>query len=158
MKTTADLSDDHPDAQVAEPLFQDYGGLHCFSGPVVTVKVFEDNTMVKTILEEPGDGRVLVIDGGGSMRCALVGGTLAQLGTTNSWQGILVNGCIRDCLEIRQLAIGVRALGVNPRRSQKGLHSGRRNHTVRFAGVEFKSGQWLYADFDGILVADSPVH
>src|ERR1700730_15794162 len=93
---TADLSDAHPEAQVAESLFGDFGGVKHFAGPLVTLKVFEDNAMVRAILAEPGEGRVLVVDGGASMRCALVGGNLARLGVVNGWQGLIVNGCIRD--------------------------------------------------------------
>jgi len=97
-------------------------------------KFFEDNSLVRTLLEEPGAGRVLVVDGGGSMRCALVGGNLAQLGVTNGWQGLVVFGCIRDCDEIRELPIGLKALGAHPRKSEKGLHTGHRDRPVSFAG------------------------
>jgi regulator of ribonuclease activity A len=154
---TADLSDAHPEAQIAEPLFLDFGALKSFHGPLVTVKVFEDNTLVRTLLEEPGAGRVLVIDGGGSRRCALVGGNLAQLGAANGWQGLVVFGCIRDSDEIRGLPIGVKALGTHPRKSDKGLHTGHRDRVVTFAGVTFRSGQWVYADSDGILVSAGPL-
>jgi regulator of ribonuclease activity A len=154
--TTADLSDSDPEAQIAEPLFHDFGAVSSFEGPVVTVKVFEDNALVKRLLEEPGAGRVLVIDGGGSMRCALVGGNLAQLGVSNGWNGLLVFGCIRDSEEIRSMPIGVKALGTHPRRSEKGLHTGHRDRAVTFAGVTFRPGQWLCADADGIFVAEVP--
>jgi regulator of ribonuclease activity A len=153
--TTADLSDSNPLAQIAEPLFRDFGALSSFEGPVVTVKVFEDNALVRRLLEEPGAGRVLVIDGGGSMRCALVGGNLAQLGVSNGWNGLLVFGCIRDSEEIRGMPIGVKALGTHPRRSEKGLHTGHRDRAVTFAGVTFRPGQWLCADADGIFVAEA---
>ncbi len=151
---TADLSDAHPAAQVAEPLFADFGGVACFHGRVATLKVFEDNTLVRSLLEESGEGRVLVIDGGGSMRCALVGGNLAKLGAEHGWGGVIVNGCIRDRQEVAQLPIGVKALGSHPRRSEKGLHTGHRGRTVTFAGVTFREGQWLYADLDGVLVSE----
>lgn len=155
---TADLSDAYPLAQVAEPLFGDFGGPKMFHGRVVTVKVFEDNAMVRPLLEEPGEGRVLVIDGGGSMRCALVGGSLAQLAVANGWHGIVVNGCIRDSEEIRAMALGLKALGVHPRKPEKGLHTGRRNCTVMFAGVTFKNDQWIYADSDGMVISEIAVH
>ena len=113
--TTADLSDANPQVQIAEPMFRDFGRLRTFHGPVVTVKVFEDNALVRALLEEPGAGRVLVIDGGGSMRCALVGGNLAELGVKNGWQGLIVFGCIRDSGEIREMPIGVKALATHPR-------------------------------------------
>jgi regulator of ribonuclease activity A len=156
--TTADLSDTHPLAQVAESLFHDFGCVKMFDGPVVTVKVFEDNAIVRTLLEEPGDGRVLVIDGGGSMRCALVGGNLAQLGVANGWHGLVVNGCIRDSAEIREMPIGVKALGTHPRKSEKGLHTGHRNRPVLFAGVTFRNNQWLYADSDGMVISEVSLH
>jgi regulator of ribonuclease activity A len=152
---TADLSDAHPDAQVAEPLFADFGGIERFHGPVVTLKVFEDNALVRTALEERGAGRILVIDGGGSLRCALVGGNLAKLGVDNGWHGVVVNGCIRDAEEIGELPIGVKALATHPRRSEKGLHTGQRGRPVTFAGVTFHDGHWLYADIDGLLVAQT---
>lgn len=154
---TADLSDAYPEAQVAEPLLADFGGVERFHGPVVTLKVFEDNALVRTLLQEPGNGRVLVIDGGGSMRCALVGGNLAKLGVDNGWQGLIVNGCIRDSDEIGGLPIGVKALGTHPRKSEKGLHAGQRDRAVVFAGVTFRNGQWLYADADGVLVSEVPL-
>lgn len=155
---TTDLSDAHPDLQICEPIFADYGGLLNFHGPIVTLKVFEDNKMVRSTLETPGEGRVLVIDGGGSMRCALVGGNLGALGVKNGWAGIVVNGCIRDCEEIAAQAIGVKALGTHPRKSEKGLHSGHLDRSFSFAGVQFRPGAWLYADADGIVVADRSIH
>jgi regulator of ribonuclease activity A len=154
---TADLSDAHPGIQVADPVFSDFGGVIAFHGSVTTLKVFEDNVMVRTLLEEPGNGRVLVIDGGGSRRCALVGANLAQLGVTNGWRGIVVNGCIRDSEEIRAIPIGIKALGVHPRRSEKGLHHGHRDRAVTFAGATFKFGQWLYADADGLVISEFAV-
>jgi regulator of ribonuclease activity A len=156
--TTADLSDAHPQSQVADPLFRDFGGINKFHGLVLTLKVFEDNALVRTVLEEPGAGRVLVIDGGGSMRCALVGGNLAQLGAEHGWSGLVVFGCIRDSEEIRGIPIGLKALGTHPRKSEKGLHTGHRDRPVTFAGVTFKTSQWLYADADGILISDVPLH
>jgi regulator of ribonuclease activity A len=155
---TTDLSDAHPEAQVAEPIFGDFGGRLAFHGPIRTVKVFEDNAMVRALLEEKGEGCVLVVDGGGSTRCALVGGNLGQLGVDNGWAGIVVYGYIRDSEEIAQQEIGVKALGTHPRKSEKGLHNGKREMTLHFAGVSFKPGAWLYADADGIVVADEPIH
>ncbi|HSW15486.1 MAG TPA: ribonuclease E activity regulator RraA [Solimonas sp.] len=155
---TTDLSDAHPEAQVVDPVFADFGGVLEFHGPIVTLKVFEDNALVRTALEEKGEGRVLVVDGGGSMRCALVGGNLGALGVKNGWAGIVVNGCIRDSGEIEEQEIGVKALGTHPRKSEKGLHSAHRDKVVVFAGVTFKPGAWLYADGDGIVVSDKPIH
>ena len=155
---TTDLSDAHPEAQVAEPIFGDFGGRIAFHGPIRTVKVFEDNAMVRALLEERGEGHVLVVDGGGSTRCALVGGNLGQLGVDNGWAGIVVYGYIRDSEEIADQDIGVKALGTHPRKSEKGLHNGKREKVVSFAGVTFTPGAWLYADADGIVVSDQPIH
>jgi regulator of ribonuclease activity A len=155
---TADLSDAHPEAQVAEGALRDFGGVIAFHGPAVTLKVFEDNALVRELLEEAGGGRVLVVDGGGSLRCALFGGNLAALAVRNGWAGLIINGCVRDSAEIGGLAVGVKALGTSPRRSEKGLHGGQRHRPVRFAGVTFEPGSWVYADRDGVLVAKSRLH
>ncbi len=155
---TTDLSDAHPEAQVCAPLFKDYGGRKAFHGAIKTLKVFEDNALVRATLETPGEGRVLVVDGGGSDRCALVGGNLGQLAVKNNWAGIVLFGYIRDSQEISAQQVGVKALGTHPRKSEKGLHSGQADKAVTFAGVTFKTGAWLYADADGIVVADEPIH
>lgn len=155
---TTDLADAHPDAQVCDPVFRDFGGKTAFHGPIATLKVFEDNALVRTALEEKGEGRVLVVDGGGSMRCALVGGNLGQLAVENGWAGIVVYGCIRDSAEIAAQPVGVKALAVHPRKSEKGLHSARRDRPVSFAGVTFRPGAWLYADADGIVVFDNKIN
>lgn len=155
---TTDLSDKHPEAQVADPIFGDFGGKDKFHGPIKTIKVFEDNALVRSTLETPGEGRVLVVDGGGSMRCALVGGNLGNLAVKNNWSGIVVYGYIRDSEEIGLQAVGVKALGTHPRKSEKGLHSAQQDKVVTFAGVTFRPGAWLYADMDGIVVADSAIH
>jgi regulator of ribonuclease activity A len=152
--TTADLCDAFPGlVQVAQPLFREYGGVEKFAGPIETLKVREDNTLVREILETPGRGRVLVVDGGGSQRCALVGGRLAGLAQSNGWSGVIVNGCIRDSVEIRQLRVGIRALNAVPTRSEKN-GSGERGGTLTFAGVTFAPGRFIYADSDGVLVAE----
>jgi regulator of ribonuclease activity A len=149
---TTDVSDAHPEAQVCEPVFQIFGGRVSFSGPITTLKVFEDNTLVKQAVESPGEGRVLVVDGGGSTRCGLVGGNLAVSAASNGWAGIVVYGCIRDADELAEQPLGVRALAAMPRKSQRGLHSGQAGIPVIFAGVVFREGEWLCADRDGILV------
>src|SRR3546814_6321803 len=113
---TTDLSDAHPDAQVADPVFGDFGGNTVFHGPVVTLKVFEDNALVRALHEAPGKGQVLVVDGGGSARCAVVGGNLGQLGVDHGWAGIVVNGFIRDNDELAAQQIGITALGPPPRK------------------------------------------
>ena len=153
--STADLHDEHEGkVRVANILMQSYGQKTRFSGPISTVKCFEDNSLVRTALEEPGNGRVLVVDGGGSIRCALVGDKLAELGMENGWEGLIVHGCIRDSAVISTLGIGIKALGANPRRSvKKGV--GERDIPLNFADANFTPGDYLYADEDGILL--SPV-
>ncbi len=149
---TADLCDADPSLQVCDPLFQDFGGAPRFAGPITTLKVFEDNARVRQALESAGEGRVLVIDGGGSRRCALVGGNLGRLAADNGWAGLLVYGCVRDVAELREAAVGIRALAAHPRRSIKGLHAGAADIRVVFGGVTFEPGRWLYADADGVVV------
>ncbi|MEJ2575444.1 MAG: ribonuclease E activity regulator RraA [Gammaproteobacteria bacterium] len=149
---TTDLCDQLGDAaRVAAPLFRDFGGAIGFAGPISTVKCHEDNSLVRAALQEPGAGRVLVVDGGGSLRCALLGDMLAQFGVDNGWAGILVYGCIRDAGAIARMPIGVKALAAHPRKSVKrGI--GERDVAVRFADVTFLPGDMLYADVDGVLV------
>ena len=149
---TTDLCDAHPEVQVCDPVFRTYGGRSSFSGPITTVKVFEDNTLIKQAVESPGEGRVLVVDGGGSPRCGLVGGNLAVSAAQNGWAGIVVHGYIRDADELAEQPVGVRALGTFPRKSERGLHSGQVGRTVVFAGVVFREGEWLCADSDGVVV------
>jgi len=155
---TADLCDAHPEVQVAESVFHDFGGVRSFHGIAVTAKVFEDNSLVRALLEEPGADRVLVIDGGASMRCALVGGNLGQLAIRQGWRGLIVNGCVRDSDELRGLSLGIKALAAHPRKSERGLHTGHRDRPVHFAGVTIKAGQWVYADSDGFIVSDILLH
>jgi regulator of ribonuclease activity A len=150
---TADLCDEHgADVQVAEPVFRDFGGRSRFSGPIATCKVFEDNQLVRATLEGPGNGRVLVVDGGASLRCALLGDQLAHLGVKNGWNGVVVWGCIRDAAPIASMDIGVKALATHPRRSVK-KGDGSTGIPVTFAGVTFEPGAYLYADEDGVVVA-----
>jgi regulator of ribonuclease activity A len=151
---TPDLCDEFgAEVRVAEPMFRDFGGVERFAGPIATLRVFEDNALVRQALEMPGGGRVLVVDGGGSLRTALVGGNLAALAHRNGWSGLVVYGCIRDAAEIASTPVGVKALQAVPRRSAK-AGAGERSVPVAFAGVTFAPGAWLYADRDGIVVAD----
>lgn len=157
---TTDLCDDHPELldsgalAVLPPVFQQYGLHTCFSGPAATLQVFEDNALVRTALEQVGNGRVLVIDGGGSMRRALVGGQLGLLAQNNGWAGIVVYGCIRDTVEINACETGVRALGAHPQKSAK-KGAGDVDGKVAIAGVAVQPGDWIYADADGVLVSRS---
>jgi regulator of ribonuclease activity A len=150
---TTDLSDAHSDVQIAEPLFRDFGGERAFFGPIATLKLFEDNALVREALESPGEGRVLVVDGAGSLRCALVGGNLAALAEKNGWSGIVVFGAVRDTRELATAKVGVKALAPHPKKSIK-KGAGERDVPVTFAGVTFRPGAWLYADEDGILVSE----
>lgn len=148
---TADLCDAH-EVQVLEPVFRDYGGAARFSGPVATVRVFEDNVLVSDMLQEAGAGRVLVVDGGGSLHCALLGDRLAQLACDNGWSGVVVYGCVRDSVDLAAIPIGIRALATHPRKSHK-RGEGERDSILRLAGVAVTPGQYLYADEDGIVIA-----
>lgn len=150
---TADLCDQYSDElEVCEPLFGDFGGELRFGGSIATIKCFEDNSLVRELTGERGDGRVLVIDAGGSMRRAVVGDMLAKKAVDNGWSGIVVYGCIRDSAALATLPIGVKALGVHPLKTDK-RGEGQRDIVVRFGGVTFHPGDWLYADEDGIIVA-----
>ena len=154
---TCDLLDDNEgkdglDLQIVAPMFKSYGGHPRFSGRIATLKVFEDNSLVREMLASPGEGRVLVVDGGGSLRCALVGDQLGALGVKNGWTGIIVWGCIRDSVAINGQAIGVRALETTPRNSIK-KGAGDKDVEVYFGGVSFRPGEWLYADEDGVIVS-----
>jgi regulator of ribonuclease activity A len=150
--TTTDLCDAYPGIQVCAPVLQVFGSRTAFSGPIATLKVFEDNSLVREAVGTSGEGRVLVVDGGGSLRCSLLGGNLAVAAATNGWAGVVVNGCVRDVDELAAQPIGVRALAVFPRKSERGLHSGQSGLPVIFAGVTFREGEWLCADRDGVVV------
>lgn len=142
--------------RVVAPMFQRYGGRSSFCGEVVTLKIFEDNSLVREAFGENGKGKVLVIDGGGSLRCALVGDQLAILAQKNGWEGVVVYGCIRDSADINGIDIGLRALNTHPQKSiKKGV--GDRNIAVTFGGVTFNPSEWLYADEDGVLVSARPL-
>jgi regulator of ribonuclease activity A len=154
--STCDLCDAHernPALRVLPPVFRAFGGAAAFHGPVATLQCFEDNALVRATLEQPGEGRVLVIDGGGSLRCALVGGTLAAIGAKNGWAGIVIDGCARDEAEMAALPIGVRALALHPLHGAK-RGEGRRDVSVRLQGVPVQPGDWIAADAEGIIVLD----
>ncbi len=152
--TTADLCDEFESlVKIAEPLFQDYGQLKSFYGEFATLKVFEDNVLVRKTLETEGRKRVLVVDGGASKRVALVGDQLSQIAYENGWAGIVVNGCIRDSAEIAKIQIGLKALNTVPKRSTK-KGQGEVNVPVEFGGLVFNPKSYLYADQDGIIVAE----
>jgi len=141
---------------VVEPMFRAYGGRARFAGQVVTLKVYEDNTRVREVLAEPGKGKILVVDGGGSKRCALLGDQIAELAVKNGWEGVVIYGCIRDSVAINALDIGVRALDTNPKKTVK-RNEGQRDLVLAFGAVEFVPGHWLYVDEDGLLLSATPL-
>ena len=156
--STCDLCDAHEgDAsgafRVLSPVFRDFGAQRPFGGPVHTVRALEDNSRVREAVNTPGQGRVLVVDGGGSLRRALVGGNLAVAAARNGWAGIVVDGCVRDLAELRAAGLPVRALALVPLRTEK-RGEGQAGEAVQLQGVGVRPGDWLYADADGMVVAD----
>ena len=150
---TADLSDDHRDILlVPEDMFISFGEKARFRGEIVTVKVFEDNVLVKDQLSTDGAGKVLVVDGGGSRRVALLGDNVAALAQKNNWDGVVIYGCIRDAADIDQMDVAIKAIGTHPFKSIK-KGEGDVNIPVTFGGITFQPGSWLYSDEDGIVVA-----
>lgn len=151
--STPDLCDAYPEhVRVLEPMFSNFGGRDTFGGQIVTVKCFEDNSRVKEQVELPGQGKVLVVDGGGSLRCALFGDMLAEKAAHNGWQGLVIYGCVRDVDALAQTDLGVQALASHPLRTEKrGL--GDLNVVLNFAGVTFRPGEFIYADNNGVIVS-----
>jgi len=151
-RPTADLVDEiDPDVRSCDLQFGQYGGRSQFAGPIATVRCFQDNALLKSVLSEPGDGGVLVIDGDGSLHSALVGDLIAGLGVENGWAGLIINGAVRDVATLRKLELGIKALGTNPRKSTK-TGDGQRDVAVEFGGVVFVPGEIAYSDDDGIVV------
>ncbi|AFL75831.1 ribonuclease E activity regulator RraA [Thiocystis violascens] len=154
---TSDLYDRHGDTlRVCEPIFRDFGGRSRSAGAIVTVKCFEDNSLVKSTLAEPGEGRVLVVDAGGSLRCAMLGDLIAASAVEQGWAGVILFGCVRDSRELAGMPLGIKALAAIPRKSQR-RGEGQRDLPVTFAGARFAPGDWIYCDEDGIVVADQPL-
>lgn len=150
---TPDICDAYPEVQVLDSLFINYGGNEAFCGPIRTIKCFEDNSLVKEAVSESGEGAVLVVDAGGSHRCAMLGDMLAEQAVSNGWSGVIIYGCVRDVDVLAESELGIQALGAHPRRSEK-RGEGQRDITVMFAGATMRPGQWLYADNNGIVIAD----
>ena len=162
---TCDLCDAHKtdlsgNFRVLPPVLRDFGALRKFAGPVVTVKCFEDNTLVKAAVDSVGfedtaQGRVakvLVVDGGASLRRALLGGSLGAAAARNGWAGVLIDGCVRDVAELGVLPVGIRALASNPMPTEK-RNEGQKDVPVQIQGVWVRPGDWLYADEDGVVVS-----
>ncbi|WP_339921107.1 ribonuclease E activity regulator RraA [uncultured Flavobacterium sp.] len=155
MFTTADLWDEYDTLlSCVDPIFNHFGNKKNFSGKITTIKLFEGNSLVRKQLELDGKGKVLLIDGGASLRCALIGDQLAELAIQNNWQGIIVNGCIRDSEVINAMNIGIKALNTSPVKSVK-RNLGEINIPVKFGGITFIPGDYIYADGDGILVSNN---
>lgn len=151
-RPTADLVDAIGDqVRSCDLQFRQFGARTQFAGPISTVRCFEDNALLKSMLSEPGDGRVLVVDGGGSLHSALVGDVIAELARASGWSGLIICGAVRDAATLRTLDIGIKALGTNPRKSAK-TGVGERNCVVSFGGVDFGPGELVFSDDDGIVV------
>ncbi len=151
-RPTADLVDDiGPDVRSCDLQLRQFGGRPAFAGRISTVRCFQDNALLKSVLSEPGDGGILVVDGAGSLHAALVGDVIAELGRSNGWSGLIINGAVRDASTLRTLDIGIKALGTNPRKSTKS-GAGERDVPVTFGGVTFVPGEIGHSDDDGIVV------
>lgn len=158
---TCDLCDAHKSDssgqfRVLPPVFKDFGAHRKFSGSVVTLKCFEDNSLLKAAVDSPGDGRVLVVDGGASLRRALLGGMLGAAAAKNGWAGVVIDGCVRDVAELARCSTGIRALAAMPLPTEK-RQQGQRDIAVQIQGVWLRPGDWLYADEDGIVVMSAPL-
>lgn len=155
---TPDLIDsDEQSVESCALQFRQFGGRTSFCGRIRTVKVHEDNALVRQVLSIPGDGQVLVVDGGGSLRTALIGDKLGQRALQNGWAGLILCGAVRDVAGLRHLDLGIKALGTNPRRSAKS-GAGSMDGSVSFGGATFVPGHWVYSDDDGIVTAPRPLH
>ena len=150
--STPDLSDDTPEARALDLQLCNYGEIQQFGGPAVTIKCHEDNSLVKQCVEEPGLGRVIMVDGGGSMRRALLGDLLAEKAAANGWSGLVINGVIRDVDQMGYISLGVQALGSCPLKTVK-LGVGQRDIHIHVGGVDIAPGDYIYADNNGVLVS-----
>jgi len=155
---TPELCDKYPDlVRVVEPIFKNYGGKSSFGGQIVTIKCHEDNSVVKETAGTAGNGKIIVVDGGGSLRRALLGDLIAENAVQNGWEGFIIYGCIRDVDTISTMNLGVKALNINPLKTEKnGI--GDLNIPVSFGGVTFKPGEYVYADSNGIIVSSKPLN
>lgn len=150
---TPDLCDAYPTlVKAVEPIFTNFGGISSFGGEIVTIKCFEDNSKVKQMVDQPGTGKVMVVDAGGSFRCAMLGDMLAEKAVKNGWEGIIMYGCVRDVDVLAELDLGVQALGSHPMKSEK-KDIGELGVELTFGGVTFRQGEFVYADNNGIIVS-----
>lgn len=154
---TPDLCDANPDLGVLEPMLSSYGGRAAFGGQIVTVKCFEDNSLVKERLGKPGHGKVLVVDGGGSLRRALLGDLIAASAAKNGWEGVVIYGCVRDVCQLAETDLGIQALAAMPLKTErKGI--GELDVPVTFGGITFRPGEYVYADDNGVVVSPRALH
>ena len=150
-----DLCDQYGDSlRVLSPMLKNFGGNNCFHGKISTIKCHEDNSFVADAVKEEGDGFVLVVDGGGSLRCALLGDNLAAIAASNSWAGIIVFGCVRDVAALKDISLGIQAIAPHPVKSVK-RQVGLRDVEVSFGGVSFIPGHYVYADDNGVIVSEA---
>ncbi|WOJ94931.1 ribonuclease E activity regulator RraA [Congregibacter variabilis] len=154
--STPDLADSAPDARAVLHPWQDYGAVTCFSGVAVTVKCFEDNSLVKELVQQPGNGRVIVVDGGCSLRRALLGDQLAAKAVENGWSGLVIAGAVRDVEILETLELGIKALGSCPQKTDK-RGEGQLNVSIEVGGTTVCSGDYIYADRNGVLVSAEPL-
>ena len=158
MRATTDLFDDFEDSvQTCSTQFRDFGGRRSFFGPIRTVRCYRDNQLFRALLDEPGNGAVVVVDGGGALESALMGDIIAAKGAANGWAGCIINGAIRDSVELASIDFGAKALGTNPAKSSK-TGAGELDVAVEFGGVRFEPGGWVYCDADGVLLAPRPLN
>ena len=153
---TADLCDENDDIQIADPIFKSYGEREKFYGKIRTVSVQDDNSFVKKLVNEKVNGDVMVIDGKGSFKCALLGDNLARSACQNGWAGFIINGCIRDSAIINKIDIGIKAINTMPNKSEK-KDIGKYGDNLKFANVVFEEGDYVYSDSDGIVVSKKPL-
>ena len=153
---TADLCDENEDIQIAHPIFKSYGEREKFYGKIRTVSVLDDNSYVKKLVNEKVNGEVMVIDGKGSIKCALLGDNLARSACQNGWAGFIINGCIRDSAIINKIDIGIKAINTMPIKSEK-KDAGKYGGSLKFANVVFEEGDYVYSDADGIIISKKPI-
>jgi regulator of ribonuclease activity A len=151
--STPDISDKYPELKFLNIQFKNFGAKESFLGEILTATCPEDNSKVKEILNEPGDGRVLIVDGQASFKVALMGDMIAEQAVKNNWAGVIINGCVRDVEILNSLDIGILAIGVVPRKSEK-LDRGSLNDDIRIGDSQISSGQWAYADLNGVIISD----
>jgi regulator of ribonuclease activity A len=151
--STPDISDKYPELKFLNIQFKNFGAKESFLGEILTATCPEDNSKVKEILNQPGDGRILIVDGQASFKVALMGDMIAEQAVKNNWAGVIINGCVRDVEILNSLDVGIFAIGVVPRKSEK-LDRGSLSDDIRIGDSQISSGQWAYADLNGVIISD----